>query len=111
MQKGLLYMDYGLWLLSDDAGRITLTGWSETGGNSTDPDAVTQTDHWPAYPLCDNRSQLPERLHELGLDLAPGADLDDLDRAWDVYVRHPDVTALKAALDQQKGSRRRPVRG
>ena len=41
MQKGTLYMDYGLWLLSDETGRITLTGWSETGSDSTDPNATT----------------------------------------------------------------------
>lgn len=97
-------MDYGLWLLSDGTGRITLTGWSETG-DSTDPDATTRTDRWPAYPLCDDRAQLPARLQELGLDLAPGADLNDLDRAWDVYVRHPDLTTLKAALDRHKTAR------
>ena len=105
MQKGTLYMDYGLWLLSDETGRITLTGWSETGSDSTDPNATTRTDHWPTYPLCDDRAQLPARLQELGLDLAPGADLDDLDRAWDVYVRHPNLTALRAALDRQKTAR------
>jgi hypothetical protein len=95
-------MDYGLWLLADETGRITLTGWSETG---TDPNATTRTDHWPAYPLCDDRTQLPARLQELGLDLAPGADLNDLDRAWDVYVRHPDLTALRATLDRHKTAR------
>ena len=93
-------MEYGLWLLSDEDGQITLTGWSQTGSDSTDPDASTRTDHWPTYPLCDNRAQLPTRLQELGLDLAPGADLNDLERAWDVYLSHPDVTALKAALDR-----------
>ena len=51
------------------------------------------------------RPLLPARLEELGLDLAPGADLNDLDRAWDVYVRHPDLTALRAALDRQKTAR------
>ena len=105
MQKGTLYMDYGLWLLSDETGRITLTGWSETGSDSTDPNATTRTDHWPTYPLCDDRAQLPARLTELGLHLAPGADLNDLDRAWDVYVRHPNLTALRAALDHQKTAR------
>ena len=42
MQKGTLYMDYGLWLLSDETGRITLTGWSETGSDSTDPNATLE---------------------------------------------------------------------
>lgn len=92
-------MDYGLWLLANDTGQITLTGWSETGGDST-----TRTDHWPTYPLCEDRAQLPDKLHELGLDLAPGADLSDLDKNWDVYVRHTDVTALKALLDRQNAS-------
>ena len=105
MQKGILYMDYGLWLLSDETGRITLTGWSETGSDSTDAGAATRAERWPTYPLCDDRARLPARLQELGLDLAPGADLNDLDRAWDVYVRHPDITALKAALDRQKTPR------
>ena len=98
-------MDYGLWLLTDTSGRITLTGWSETGGDSTNPNAPSRTDHWPTYPLCEDRAQLPGKLHELGLDLAPGADLSDLDKNWDVYVRHADVTALKAALDSRKASR------
>lgn len=100
MQKGSVYMEYGLWLLFGENGQITLTGWSQTGSDSTNPDASTRTDHWPTYPLCENRAQLPGRLQELGLDLAPGADLNDLERAWDVYLSHPDVTALKAALDR-----------
>ena len=100
MQKGTVCMDYGLWLLSNETGQITLTGWSQTGSDSTNPDASPRTDHWPTYPLCEHRAQLPARLRELGLDLAPGADLNDLERAWDVYLSHPDVTALKAALDR-----------
>lgn len=105
MQKGTLYMDYGLWLLTDGTGRITLTGWSDTGADSTDPDTAPRPDRWPIYALCDDRAQLPDRLAELGLALAPGADLNDLDRAWDVYVQHPDIAALKAALDRQKTAR------
>lgn len=102
MQKGTLYMDYGLWLLTDSTGRITLTGWAETGAKGSDPDAPARTDHWPTYELCDSRDQLPARLEELGIDLAPGADLNDLDKAWDVYIRHPDISALKTALDRQR---------
>lgn len=102
MQKGTLYMDYGLWLLTDPTGRITLTGWADTG---TDTDPTSRTDHWPTYDLCESRDQLPTRLHELGIDLAPGADLSDLDKSWDVYVRHPDIAALKAALDRQRAAR------
>lgn len=105
MQKGTLYMDYGLWLLTDPTGRITLTGWAETGTNSADPDAPGRVDHWPTYYLCENREQLPARLQELGLDLAAGADVNDLDKAWDVYVRHPDIAALKATLDHQRAAR------
>lgn len=102
MQKGLLYMDYGLWLLADDTGRITLTGWSEASGADSAPAATARTDHWPVYALCDNREQLPERLRELGLDLAPGADLSDLDKNWDVYVRHTDIASLRSVLDNRK---------
>lgn len=103
MQKGIAHMQYGLWLLSDDAGRITLTGWSEPHRDDTDPTAATaRTDHWPTYTLCGDRTQLTDRLTELGLDLAPGADINDLDKAWDVYVRHPDITALRAQLDRER---------
>ncbi|OFJ51867.1 hypothetical protein BEL07_20630 [Mycolicibacterium grossiae] len=102
MQKGTLYMDYGLWLLTDPTGRITLTGWAETSAAGPDPDAPGRTDHWPTYDLCESRDQLPARLQELGLDLAPGADLNDLDKAWDVNLRHPDIAALKSALDRQR---------
>ncbi len=105
MQKGTLHMDYGLRLLIDPTGRITLSGWAETGASGTDPDAPVRTDHWPTYDLCGTRDQLPARLQELGLELAPGADLNDLDKAWDVYVRHPDIAALKATLDRQRATR------
>ncbi|MDZ4269802.1 MAG: hypothetical protein U1D00_29700 [Mycobacterium sp.] len=104
MQKGLLYMDYGLWLLADDTGRITLTGWSETGSGDAVSGAPARTDHWPVYDLCDGREQLPDCLRDLGLDLAPGADLNDLDRKWDVYVRHPDIASLRSALDGRKAT-------
>lgn len=97
-------MDYGLWLLCDQSGRISLTGWSELGNDN----AETRTDHWPAYPLCEDRALLPTRLSELGLDLAPGADLNDLDKAWDVYVRHADVAALRAELERRKSDRTTP---
>jgi hypothetical protein len=102
MPKGTLYMDYGLWLLADETGRITLTGWSETGGPEAANGAAPKTEHWPIYTLCDDRAELPARLAELGLDLAPGADLNDLDRAWDVYVQHPDVASLRDALDRER---------
>lgn len=105
MQKGTLYMDYGLWLLTDPTGRITLTGWAETSATGTDPDVPVRTDHWPTYDLCENRDQLPGRLQELGLNLAPGADLNDLDKAWDVNLRHPEIATLKATLDRQRATR------
>lgn len=102
MQKGTLYMEYGLWLLADETGRITLTGWSEADAAGNESGAAPKTDHWPVYTLCDSRDELPERLTELGLDLAPGADLNDLDKAWDVYVQHPDIATLRGALDRQR---------
>lgn len=103
--KGTLYMDYALWLLSDDAGRITLTGWAESGAEGDATAAETRTDHWPTYLLCEDRTALSARLQELGLDLAPGADLNDLARGWDVYVRHPDIKVLRASLDARRSSR------
>lgn len=104
MQKGLLAMDYGLWLLTDSSGRITLNGWSETSAAGASSDAAPKTDHWPPFVLCEDRAQLPERLDELGLDLAPGADLNDLDKRWDVYLCHPDITALRAKLDGERST-------
>ena len=35
-------------------------------------------------------------------DLAPGADLSDLDKSWDVYVRHPDIAAHGAGAQADK---------
>lgn len=96
MLKGLDYMDYRLWLKADDTGRITLHGWSETSSGGDD-----KPHHWPVYRLCDDASQLPGRLEEFGLDLDAGAALGDLHRAWDVYLRHPDLTTLRTALDRQ----------
>lgn len=95
-------MAYGLWLLTDDGGRIILHGWS-------DPDTeapINRTDHWPIYTLCQDRTQLSERLDKLGLTLAPGADLGDLDKGWDVYVRHPDLGFLRARLDRDSTEHR-----
>ena len=94
-----LLMDYGLWLDKDDAGRITLTGWTASEASNT-------TDHWPVYTLCHDRAQLPDRLDQLGLDLAPGADINDLDKAWDVYVQHPNIAALRAQLDRERDQER-----
>lgn len=88
--------DYRLWLVLADDSRITITGWSETSPNGSGP-----ASYWPEYPLCESAAQLPERLAEFGLDLAPGAVLTDLDRAWDVYVQHPDITALRTALTRR----------
>jgi hypothetical protein len=105
MPKGTLYMDYGLWLLADETGRVTLTGWSETPTAGVASEAAPKTDNWPIYTLCDDRSELPACLTELGLDLAPGADLNDLDRAWDVYVQHPDLASLRGALDRRRTAR------
>lgn len=104
MQKGLLSMDYGLWLLTDTSGRITLTGWSETSTDTNSLDAPAKIDHWPTYVLCSDRAQLSTRLQELGLDLAPGMDLGNLDKAWDVYLRHPDIAALRTQLDREKAT-------
>ena len=99
-------MDYGLWLVRDNTGTITLTGWSEAAA-ATCPDISAKTDHWPTYTLCRDPNQLPSRLAELGLDLAAGHDLNDLDKDWDVYVRHPDIAALRAALDAERAHRPR----
>lgn len=99
-------MDYGLWLLREPTGAITLTGWSETPG-ATSAVAASKTEHWPVYTLCREPSQLAARLTELGLDLAAGHDLSDLDKNWDVYVRHPDIAALRAALDTDRARDRR----
>ncbi|ORX14126.1 hypothetical protein [Mycobacterium xenopi] len=96
------YMDYGLWLLCDDTGAITLTGWSQTPGRDSDATAPAKAEHWPIYTLCQDRSQLPARLTELGLELAPGADINDLDKDWDVYLQHPDITALRARLESER---------
>jgi hypothetical protein len=95
-------MDYGLWLLCDDDGTIALTGWSENPGSDANPTADTKTDRWRTYTLCQDRTQLPGRLAELGLDLDAGADINDFDKGWDVYVRHPDITALRAKLDSDR---------
>lgn len=91
-------MTYRLWLVSEETGQITLTGWSESEGAAS----RTKTDHWPRYKLCAAANQLPARLAELGIDLDAGADLSDLSRHWDCYVRHPDIAALRAQLDQDK---------
>ena len=69
MPKGTLYMDYGLWLLADETGGITLTGWSETATAGAASEAAPKTYHWPIYTLCEDRAELPARLTELGLDL------------------------------------------
>lgn len=98
-QKGHDLMDYRLWLKADTTGRITLHGWSDTGGQA--PDGQSKAQHWPVYQLCEDTAQLPQRLTELGLDLDAGADLGDLHRAWDVYLRHPDLPSLRATLDEQ----------
>ncbi len=100
--KGTTYMDYGLWLLSDDAGTIILTGWSETADSDADPTAATKAEHWPIYTICQDRARLPDRLAELGLDLAPGVFIGDLDKEWDVYVRHHDIAALRTRLDSEQ---------
>lgn len=93
--------DYRLWLVLTDHGRITITGWSEGSPNGGGP-----VSYWPEYPLCESIAQLPERLAEFGLELAPGAALTDLGRAWDVYVQHPDVTALRTALTRRDSTPR-----
>jgi hypothetical protein len=93
-------VNYRLWLLANDDGAIALTGWAETSPAAT-PDTPPNTEHWPAYPLCDNREQLPARLEQLGLRLAPGADLKDFDNHWDIYVEHTDPRALRAHLDRE----------
>jgi hypothetical protein len=85
-----------LWLLIGAQGTVTLTGLSES-----ETATGARTEHWPAYPLCDHAEQLPARLEELGLTLAPGAQLSDLDHRWDVYVRHTNPVALRAQLEDQ----------
>lgn len=106
INQEITYMDYGLWLVRDNTGTITLTGWSETAA-TTGLNGSTKTDHWPTYTLCRDPHQLPSRLAELGLDLAAGHDLNDLDKDWDVYVCHPDIVALRAALDNERAPRPR----
>ena len=83
-------MDYGLWLDTCPDGKVTLKGWTDTGAG--------RTDHWPPYTLC-TRADLPARLSELGLVLAAGHDLTDLDEQWDVYVHHENPAQLRAHLD------------
>lgn len=102
--KATTTMNYGLWLLANHDGTITLTGWAETTP-AADPDAPPNTEYWPTYPLCKSRQQLPARLDELGLQLAAGAHLNDLDNDWDVYVEHPDLKALRAILDNERAPR------
>lgn len=92
--KATTSMDYGLWLLATNDGTITLTGWVET--------TPATTENWPTYRICSDRQQLPARLDELGLTLAAGAHLDDLDHDWDVYVEHRDLKALRAQLDNDR---------
>ena len=88
--KGPTDVIYQLWL--DHHGTpITLRGWSLNDAG--------RTEHWPAYPLCDEPDALPGRLAELGLTLHSGASLDDLPKGWDVYLRHPDPGALRSELD------------
>lgn len=99
--KATTTMNYGLWLLANDDGTITLTGWAETTPAAT-PDSPPNTEDWPTYPLCQNRQQLPARLEQLGLQLAAGAHLNDFDNHWDVYVEHPNITALRAQLDSER---------
>ena len=84
-------LEYRLWIASRADGQITLNGWTET--------PTGRTEHWPPYPLCHTHDELSERLSELGLVLAPAADLTDLDHRWDVYLHHNDPTQLRAHLD------------
>ena len=61
--KGTTYMDYRPWLLCDDTGTITLTGWAETTASSdTDPDTASTTEHWPTYTICQDRTHYPPDL-------------------------------------------------
>ena len=105
MQKGTLYMDYGLWLLSDETGRINLTGWSETGSDSNEPNATHRTDHWPCLPAV--RRPCAAARAPPGTRPGPGPRSRSqrprpcLGR----LVRHPDLTALRAALDRPKTAR------
>jgi hypothetical protein len=102
--KATTTMNYGLWLLANDDGTITLTGWTETTPAAT-PDSPPRTEHWPTYTLCQHRQQLPSRLEQLGLHLAAGAHLNDFDNHWDVYVEHPDLNALRAQLNNEGAPR------
>lgn len=83
---------YGLWLGSTPDGQITLHGWTEPATGTG------RTEHWPTYTLC-HRTQLAQRLDELGLSLAPGHHITDLDMRWDVYLTHDDPAALRTILD------------
>lgn len=86
-------MDYQLWLLRDETGTVNLTGWSEnTTGN--------EIEHWPTYRLCGHLTHLPSRLTELGLQPDIGYNIADLEKHWDVYLTHPDLTTLRTTLNQ-----------
>jgi hypothetical protein len=80
-----------LMITTHPDGHVTLKGWIETPNG--------RTEHWPTFTLCQSRADLPERLAELGLALAAGHDLTDLDQQWDVYLHHADPTQLRAHLD------------
>lgn len=95
-------MDYGLWLLRDADGAITLTGWSQTTSSETASTTTAKVEQWPTYILSHDRANLPERLAELGLDLAPGHMITDLDKDREVYVTHSDTNALRTRLDNQQ---------
>ncbi|PJE02583.1 MAG: hypothetical protein CK429_34235 [Mycobacterium sp.] len=91
-------MDYQLWLQRDDTGTVNLTGWSENTASS-------HVEHWPTYPLCQHLDQLPTRLTELGLQPDIGYNIADLEKNWDVYLTHPNLTTLRATLEHTAAPR------
>ncbi|WP_293003323.1 hypothetical protein [Mycobacterium sp.] len=97
--------DYGLWLLATDSGGVELTGWVETAPTNSLSEGRSSTEYWPDYTICRDRQQLPTRIKELGLRLAAGSLLTDLDKDWTVYVTHPDLKALRAQLDNDRAAR------
>lgn len=86
-------MTYSIYLRAEDDGTVILNVLTENSTNRPRPD------HWPAYTLCQNPDEVPNRLTELGLTLAAGSHLTDVAKRYCVYLHHPDLTALRAQLD------------
>lgn len=95
---------FALWLTAAGNGAIELTGWVEDAPDLNTAETAARTDYWPDYLISRDRQQLPTRLEQLGLQLAAGALLSDLDKDWPVYLTHPDLPALRARLDNERTS-------